>query len=83
THRLMRPLAAFVVKDLKRLSERDVVQTVAAWEEEDDPPAASSVELPVFREGFGLWEHQKYFVDPGQPPGLGILLERLRPQGSA
>jgi superfamily II DNA or RNA helicase len=63
THRLMRPLAAFVVKDIKRLSERDVVQTVAAWEEEDDPPAASSVELPVFREGFGLWEHQKYFVD--------------------
>ena len=61
-HTYAQDLADFVIKDIGRLAERTVIQTVDKWKENPEP-ASASIELPVFREGFGLWEHQKYFVD--------------------
>ena len=54
-------LADFVIEDIGRISKRTVIQTVDDWQDDPDP-ASAAIELPVFREGFGLWEHQKYFV---------------------
>ncbi|MCB8978662.1 MAG: DEAD/DEAH box helicase family protein [Ardenticatenaceae bacterium] len=54
------PLAGFVVEDIGRLSRRSVIR-VEKWREEPEP-ASVAVEIPIFREELGLWEHQKYFV---------------------
>ncbi|MBB4070574.1 hypothetical protein GGQ18_003189 [Salinibacter ruber] len=60
-HRCAVPLADAVVNDIGRLANRTVIGSVEDWRDDPDP-ASASIELPVFREGFGLWEHQKYFV---------------------
>jgi len=60
-HRAAVPLAEAVVNDIKRLANRTVIGSVEEWRDDPDP-ASASIELPVFREGFGLWEHQKYFI---------------------
>ena len=56
-------LCDFVVKDIERISKRHVVP-LKDWRggNDEDVPAAA-VEEPVFRKEFGLWEHQKYFVE--------------------
>lgn len=56
-------LSDFVVKDIERLSRRRVIP-LKNWREDGnaDIPAVA-VEEPVFRREFGLWEHQKYFVE--------------------
>jgi len=56
------PLADFVVEDVGRLARRQVIPGVTAWRQEPDP-AAPTVEAPVYRREYGLWEHQKYFVN--------------------
>ncbi|MFS0598606.1 phospholipase D-like domain-containing anti-phage protein [Peribacillus frigoritolerans] len=56
------PLSEFVVEDIKRISERSVIHSVEEWKETADP-ASTIVEAPVYRQEYGLWEHQKYFVD--------------------
>lgn len=61
SHPCAMELADFVIEDIGRISKRTVIQTVEDWRE-DPEPASAALELPVFREGFGLWEHQKYFV---------------------
>ncbi|MBT2667304.1 DEAD/DEAH box helicase family protein [Bacillus sp. ISL-4] len=55
-------LSDFVIEDIKRISDRKVISTVKEWKEEPDP-ASTVIESPVYRKEFGLWEHQKYFVD--------------------
>ncbi len=56
------PLGDFVVQDVKRLSERQE-RAVDDWRRDAVPdPAAAAVETPVYRQEFGLWAHQKYFV---------------------
>lgn len=55
-------LSDFIIEDIKRISEREVINTVEEWKE-DPNPASPAIESPVFRGEFGLWEHQKYFVD--------------------
>ncbi len=56
-------LADFVVRDLDRLSRRELIGDVARWREAPDPdPASVVVEAPVYRKEVGLWEHQKHFV---------------------
>ncbi|MCS3700354.1 hypothetical protein GGQ20_001663 [Salinibacter ruber] len=60
-HRCAVPLADAVVNDIGRLANRTVIGSVEDWQDDPDP-ASAAIELPVFREGFGLWEHQKYFV---------------------
>jgi len=54
------PLAQAVVQEVKRLSLREELD-IASWRQNLDP-AAVAVESPVFRREFGLWPHQKYFV---------------------
>ncbi|MEW5920664.1 MAG: phospholipase D-like domain-containing anti-phage protein [Bacillota bacterium] len=55
------PLSDFIVQDIKRISTREVINSVEEWGA--DPREASTViEAPVYRQELGLWEHQKYFV---------------------
>lgn len=56
------PLADFIIEDIKRISERKVIYSVDEWKK-DPEPASTVVESPVYRQEFGLWEHQKYFVN--------------------
>ncbi len=56
------PLCDFVIEDIKRISERRVIDIVDEWKEILEP-AAAVVESPVYRQEFGLWEHQKFFVN--------------------
>jgi superfamily II DNA or RNA helicase len=73
-HSMAVPLADFVMKDVGRLGKRSVIPSVEQWQS-DPSPESAIIELPVFREGFGLWEHQKYFV--------GRVFEaHQRPQGA-
>lgn len=53
-------LADFIIDDVQRLANRTVIN-IEEWKRDPDP-ASSIVELPVYRNGFGLWEHQKYFI---------------------
>lgn len=55
-------LSDFIVEDIKRISEREVIGSIEEWKE-DPEPASTAIESPVYRKEFGLWEHQKYFVD--------------------
>ncbi|MBF0396785.1 MAG: DEAD/DEAH box helicase family protein [Desulfobacterales bacterium] len=56
------PLSDFVVEDIKRISEREVIDDIKLWKKEPDPSPAV-IESPVYRQELGLWEHQKYFVN--------------------
>ena len=55
------PLAEFVVRDLDRLSRRELIGEIERWRDEPEP-ASVMVEAPVYRREVGLWEHQKHFV---------------------
>lgn len=55
-------LADFVIEDIGRLAQRTIIPGVAAWRESPEP-AAPVIEAPVYRREYGLWEHQKYFVN--------------------
>lgn len=55
-------LSDFIVEDIKRISEREVIGSIDEWKEEAEP-ASTAVESPVYRQEFGLWEHQKYFIN--------------------
>lgn len=69
-HRTAVWLSDFVIEDIERIAHRTVVPTVAIWREE--PEAASAIiETPVYRREYGLWEHQKYFVDKAFKAHLG------------
>lgn len=54
-------LADFIVRDIDRLSRRELLDGLERWREQPDP-AAPIIETPVYRKEVGLWEHQKYFV---------------------
>jgi len=56
------PLADFIVEDIKRISEREVIYSIDDWKENPEP-ASAVIEAPVYRQELGLWEHQKYFVN--------------------
>lgn len=56
-------LAKCVVRDISRRAERREIPTIEKWKEEEAEPGPAVVESKVFNEGFGLWEHQKYFAD--------------------
>jgi len=58
------PLAEAVIEDIERLVRRTVIPTTKAWREIPVPSAASPIiETPVYRKQYGLWAHQKYFVE--------------------
>ena len=56
-------LCDFVVADIERISRRRVVPLHDWREHADAEIPAAAAEEPVFRKEFGLWEHQKYFVE--------------------
>lgn len=56
------PLSDFVIEDIKRIADRKVIHTVDEWKGISEP-ASAVVESPVYRQEFGLWEHQKFFVN--------------------
>lgn len=56
------PLSDFVIDDIRRIADREVIASIPVWRS-DPAPASPAVESPVYRQEFGLWEHQKYFVD--------------------
>lgn len=55
------PLSEFVVEDISRIANRKVIYVIDQWRETAEP-ASSVIESPVYRQEFGLWEHQKLFV---------------------
>jgi len=55
------PLAEAVMEDIGRLSHRSVVSH-EKWKAGPSKPEAAIVESPIYRQHFGLWAHQKYFV---------------------
>lgn len=57
------PLSDFIIEDIKRISQREVVDRIEDWKDDEPEPSSIAVESPVYREQLGLWEHQKYFVD--------------------
>jgi hypothetical protein len=61
-HPLARQLTQFIIEDIKRIAERKVIYEITEWRNTNNP-AATVIETPVYRKEFGLWEHQKYFVD--------------------
>jgi ERCC4-related helicase len=71
-------LADFVVDDIDRISRRVIVPLVDWRKDNDRQIASAAVEEPVYRNEFGLWEHQKYFVQLAfqehQTPGGARLL---------
>lgn len=56
-------LSDFVVNDLNRIANREVIDLELWRENADEIIPAVAVEEPVYRKEFGLWEHQKYFVE--------------------
>jgi SNF2 family DNA or RNA helicase len=56
------PLSDFVIEDIKRISEREIIDDIDSWKKEPEPSSAV-IESPVYRQELGLWEHQKYFVN--------------------
>jgi SNF2 family DNA or RNA helicase len=55
-------LANFIIEDIGRIARRELIPTLVEWQGNPEP-AAAIVESPVYRKEFGLWEHQKYFID--------------------
>lgn len=63
THPLARPLANAVIAEVERLAHRAELG-LEEWLKTADPsPAGIAVESPVYRREYGLWPHQKYFVE--------------------
>lgn len=61
-HRASVRLSDFVVSDIKRIANRHPL-TLKGWREQEKPEvAAVAAEEPIYRNEFGLWAHQKYFV---------------------
>ncbi|MDI6880519.1 MAG: helicase-related protein [Desulfitobacteriaceae bacterium] len=57
------PLSDFIVSDIDRISKRVVISLHDWREDSGDIVPSVAVEEPVYRKEFGLWEHQKYFVE--------------------
>jgi len=55
-------LSDFIIEDIGRISDREVIHDIEKWRQVPDP-AQAIVESPVYRQELGLWEHQKFFVD--------------------
>ena len=68
THHAAVPLAEFVLEDVARLSQREVLGSTKEWaplagvHRAAPSPAPVFIEAPVYRQQAGLWEHQKFFV---------------------
>ena len=61
-HPLAVPLADFVVRDINRIANRTEIDRQKWLEEPQPDPASVIIETPIYRQEFGLWEHQKFFI---------------------
>jgi superfamily II DNA or RNA helicase len=73
------PLSSFIAGDIERIARRTIVSLKDWRENEKNPVEAVAVEEPIYRNEFGLWAHQKYFVarafeEHKQPGGARLLL---------
>ena len=57
------PLSDFIIEDIKRISERKVIDRVEDWRDGDSDASPVVIESPVYRQQFGLREHQKCFIE--------------------
>ncbi|MBN8209375.1 DEAD/DEAH box helicase family protein [Bacillus sp. NTK071] len=64
-------LSEFIIQDVKRISKRKIINGVEDWKDNPDP-ASTVVESPVIRGEFGLWDHQKYFVNKAYNDHLNV-----------
>ena len=55
------PLSEFVIEDIGRIANRKEVD-LETWKKKEKLEE-SIVETPVYRKEYGLWPHQKYFVE--------------------
>lgn len=58
-------LCDFVIEDMQRIAKRTIIG-LKNWREESgekEVVPAVTVEDPIYRKEFGLWEHQKYFIE--------------------
>lgn len=55
------PLSRSVVQEVERVIGRSELD-LSSWRQKNEP-AGTVVEAPVYREQFGLWPHQRYFVE--------------------
>ena len=63
----------YIIEDIKRISNR---QEVSCEEWRESPSVSSAlVESSIYRKGFGLWEHQKYFINK-------VFTDHLKPSGA-
>lgn len=53
-------LCDLIIENIGRLAARNIV-SIEEWQKSPDP-ASPVIESPVYKEGFGLWNHQKHFV---------------------
>ncbi len=61
-HKCAVPLSDFVIEDIRRIANRHPI-TLKSWRENQEADVASvAAEEPVYRNEYGLWAHQKYFV---------------------
>ena len=56
-------LCDFVIEDIGRISRRTVILGVEKWRSNTGNASAVTIESVISRNGYGLWEHQKYFID--------------------
>lgn len=56
-------LCDFVIQDIKRIANRKIIPLKTWQADSKEPVPAAVVEDPIFRKEFGLWEHQKYFIE--------------------
>ena len=56
-------LCDFVIADIDRISKRMVMPLEDWRKDSEEAIPAVAVEEPVYRREFGLWEHQKYFIE--------------------
>lgn len=56
------PLSDFIISDIDRIAKRTTVSLKDWRDSATNAVEAVAVEEPVYRNEFGLWAHQKYFV---------------------
>ena len=56
-------LPDFIIKDIRRIYKRTVIENEEDIKKTKNLPAAANIETPIFRKELGLWEHQKYFIE--------------------
>lgn len=56
-------LCDFVIEDIGRISRRTVIPGVEKWRSNTGNASAVTIESVISRNGYGLWEHQKNFID--------------------